>query len=213
MELSDILVVEDDEKNIKDAKEVLGEIQIARSFAEFEDKFTKEKPKYVLSDLYFPTGYIGERHEKLKSEAASILDSYIKEQQKHNAVGRALETIFAAKEIKTLDQFFEIFKDDSVIQMEKWRNILRERYNDYEKVRNYKQLLKDINDNVHDLPSGIFVYKHCKNENFPCMIVTSAYHHGTEFQPFVKNVGSFFDNLVNGKKQWKEALEYISGEK
>ena len=33
MELTDILVVEDGEQNVNDAREVLGEIAIARSFA------------------------------------------------------------------------------------------------------------------------------------------------------------------------------------
>src|SRR3989338_9785926 len=207
MELTDILVVEDGEQNINDAREALGEIMIARSFAEFEDIFTKNKPKYVLSDLYFPTRYNGEKHEKLKSEVADILENYInKNYGKSNPLARVLEMIFPNLNSTNFDEHLDAF-NDPVLNNKNIRPYIRNAYDEGQRVKDYKKLLKDINDNVHDLPSGIFVYRKCKSENIPCIIVTNAYHHGTEFQPFVYHVGSYFDNLVNGKKQWKEALE------
>lgn len=203
-----ILIVEDNEKHIQDATEVLGKVAVAKSFKEFKRSFEEERPNYVLSDLYFPTGYKGKTHKSLEDESVKIVEGYVGRQET-NPVGVALELIFKAKKIKTFEEFLEMFKDDPIIQADGYKNQIRERYELHRKIRSYAQLAEDIGKGVHELPSGIFVYKHCRDLNVPCTIVTSSYHHGTEFQPFVDQVGRYFDQITDGKKQWKQALEEI----
>ena len=141
-----ILLVEDGEQNITDAKKVLGDISVAKSYAQFEELLSKEKPDAVLSDLYFPTGYNNETHEKIKTQSAAILDDYIKQCQRinPNPIGSALELIFKAKGISTIDEYFNMFKDDLIIQ--KFKDHIRHSHQEHEKVRSYQQLAKDIKD-------------------------------------------------------------------
>ena len=203
-----ILIVEDQEQNVKDAIEALGKVSVARSFKEFKERFEEERPNGVLSDLYFPTGYKDKTHKSLEDESVAIVEGYVGRQE-INPIGVALELIFKAKKIKTFEEFLEMFKGDPIIQAEGYKNHIRERYELHRKVRSYAQLAEDIRNGVHETPSGIFVYKHCRAQGVPCTIVTSSYHHGTEFQPFVDQVGRYFDQVTNSKKQWKPALEEI----
>ncbi len=210
MNIKKILVIDDLERNILDAQEDLGDISTARSYIEFESLMSKEKYDCILSDLYFPVGE-KEKNEKLKKETLEILGNYIKEQQKYNPVGWALEQVCNALELKSIEEYFEKFNHlkDPVLKGYKERIILG--YNDYEKVKEYKNLFNQIENEIHELPSGIFVYKECENKNIPCSIVTSAYHHGTEFQPFTNQVGNYVDTLIEEKKEWKKALRSLMG--
>jgi hypothetical protein len=60
---------------------------------------------------------------------------------------------------------------------------------------------------------GVKVYEYCKARQIPVAIVTDAFHHGIEFQPFVGNVGRYFDQLTDGRKQWEAALKELQGAK
>ncbi len=210
MTLTNILLVEDSEQNIKDAQDVLGNLKVAKSLAQFEEHLSQEKPDCVLSDLYFPTGYNNEKHERIKAESAVMVEDYISQCQRINSnpIGTALEQIFKAKGITSIDEYFELFKDDPIVKQ--YKDHIRHSYDNFEQVKSYKKLAEEMRNDFHQLPSGIFVYRRCLEEKIPVVIVTSAYHHGIEFQPFVNHVGTYVDTAVDNKKDWKKALEYIN---
>lgn len=212
--LENLLIVEDNEQNINDAVAQLGDVRIARTLSEFDSEFEKNKPEAVLSDLYFPTGYEEKENGLVRNELTKILNEYISKYREPNYLGQAVEQICKALGLKSLDEFFEYpaFKNDSVVAMPDIRWQIKEAHEKNEETKKYKALLEKIQNGTYQLPSGVFVYRKCKGKSVLCVIVTSAYHHGIEFQPFVSHVGRYFDNLKDGKKQWKKAFDALGEE-
>jgi hypothetical protein len=203
-----IIVIEDNERFGNDAKETLG-AKLVTTFAEFETELAKEKPDVVLSDLYYPTGYIGEKDEQLRESVLVLFDQYIKKIYRPNPVGRALETVLELGVFgKTMDDYFDALKNDIIVKA--YKDNIASAYKSYQEMTHYQSLREGIKEKFCDPPSGIFAYRLCEEMSIPCIIVTSAYHHGIEFQPFVNHVGRYLDTLIEGKKPWKKALDTVS---
>jgi CheY-like chemotaxis protein len=208
-----LLVVEDNPKNIEDAISALSdfEVVVATTYSEFEKALDLTNPSAVLSDLYFNTGYgMDEKHCRMKDEACSIMEEYVKKIDVRNPVAEVLEFFFKTGSFgSTVDEYLEMMKEMPIIKDESFRSLARIKWKEHETVEHYKSLLYDMKTGMHLLPSGIFVYRHCKEKNIPCVIVTSEYHHGVGFQPFVYCVGQYVDRLENDKKLWAEAAKIV----
>lgn len=209
MELCNVLVVEDNEQHLADARDLLGPVRVACTLAAFEEEFSRCRPDAVLSDLYFPTGYPAARDTVLQDEVVGILEAYIQSNRKENPIGRAVDLVLPAIQATTLDELFVRFRQDPVIGEERFQDHIRDRYEFHLETKRYAALLSAIREGMHQLPAGIFTYRRCLDQSVPCVIVTSAYHHGIEFQPFVSHVGAYFDKLVGRKKPWREAFASI----
>jgi len=202
-----ILVVEDNVAFGNDAKETLG-ARLVTTYAEFEKELEKERPDVILSDLYFPTGHAGQKDEKMREASIVMIDSYVKRIDRPNVLGKAVEKVLELGVFGgSIDEYLSALKDDPVVK--KYRQQIISSYQELEKLRKYQSLAVAIKDGRHDPPSGIFVYRKADELSIPCMIVTSAYHHGIEFQPFVEHVRHYIDTLVDGKKPWRTALESL----
>jgi len=204
-----IFVVEDNSDFAKDAKDDLG-ARVFATHADFIVALRDDKPDVVLSDLYFPTGYVGTFDTNIRAESASIIGKYVVSIDRPNPLGKTVDLLLSTVFVgKTLEDYIEMMKEDSVVK--KFKDEISERYRENERIKQYKELAEKIKDGSHDPPSGMFVYRDCSLMKIPCMIVTSAYHHGIEFQPFVSHVGRYMDQLVDGRKPWKRALEAVIG--
>ncbi len=203
-----ILVIEDNIQFGNDAKETLG-AKLVTNYAEFETELSREKPDVILSDLYYPTGYTGEKDEQMRDSVLVILDQYLKQIDRPNPVGRAVEQVIKLGVFGgTIDDYLNSLKDDPVVK--KFKDEIISAYRTNQQLKQYQALRQGIKEKNRDPPTGIFAYKKATELEIPCMIVTSAYHHGIEFQPFVNHVGQYLDTLIEGKKPWKNALDRIS---
>lgn len=213
--IEDILVVEDREENIVDAKQMLGDVRIAKSFAEFEEELASWKPDKVLSDLYFPTGYNDERDGQMRHECSAIIEDYVRKIERPNPIAFVLEQIFGVLDLKTrtVEEYLHVFKDDALFQNKGFVESIKRAYEEHTTLKAYRGLAMNIRKCAYVTPCGIFAYRRCAEEGIPVVIVTSAYHHGIEFQPFVSHVGPFVDEVVGGKKQWSKAFERLRMER
>ncbi|MFC1697502.1 hypothetical protein ACFL1H_04165 [Nanoarchaeota archaeon] len=216
-----IIVVEDDSLQQSMAKEVLENPIIYSTYRDFELNFNREhereKPDAVLTDLYFPTGFFYEeekRHVEMRDEIVQILKNYINKYVKPSPIGAAANKVMELFNVDKIDDYIEIFKQDEIIK--KFESDIRRGNEQFETRNQYLELLNVLEEQTpaYPIPSGIFVYRKCKENNVPCIIVTSAYHHGVEFQPFVNEVaGNYIDQLIdiNGYKvkPWEEALYLV----
>ncbi|MBP7708567.1 hypothetical protein KA107_02685 [Candidatus Pacearchaeota archaeon] len=61
-----------------------------------------------------------------------------------------------------------------------------------------------------NLPLGIIVAEQAKERGLPALIVTSTNHHHDSFEPVRSLVPSpYFDNLIEGRKNWAGAMDYL----
>jgi len=206
-DISDVLVIEDTPEHIEHVKSLLGDRGVVVSdYNNFLIKVAV-KPKLVLSDLYFPSGYPAESylHKKLKDDTLAVLDDYIKlERGDGNPIAVAVNQVVSVGALGNTPK--EVVKNLQ-LDIPGLRQQVEQRVKDADRLKTYENLRDAIAKDEHLLPLGMFVYQKCQELGIPAVIVTDAYHHGTEFQPFVAKVGKYFDQLVDGKKQWKAALD------
>jgi len=217
--LEKILIVEDKKEYIADAKEILGDkiIGIVNTYKIFEEYLDKNSGNIhgVLSDLYFPSGYEGTPKHKfiLGDEVACAIEDYLVTRNYYNnPIGNVVNEILKTGKLGNTheDVVENLLKNENEIsKLPGLKEVIELKLNKYHEFLEYKKLEKEKREGKRKFPMGMFVYKTCKEKNIPCIIVTDVYHHGTQFQPFVEKVGRYFDQLVDGKKQWEEAFEEI----
>lgn len=206
-DISNILAIEDTPEHVEDVRALLGNRGAVVSTYKDFITLVASKPKLVLSDLYFPTGYENESdlHKKLKDGALAVLDDYIeRERGNGNPIAVAVNQVVSVGVLgKTPEEVVKNLKLDPP----SLRSQVEHSVKDDQRLKGYEKLREAMAKDENLLPLGMFVYQHCQAQGIPAVIVTDAYHHGTEFQPFVAKVGNYFDQLVDGKKQWKAALD------
>ena len=209
----DILIVEDTELQQFAAKEAFPESTLVTNLRDAKSAL-QQQPKAVLSDLYIPSGLTESEEAPLKQDILDTLQNYVKETfglqgSRNSIVGRVLSTVVDSLGLKTKEEFFAHFKDDALINTPLFKRSIEEGIERYKQEQDYLLLHSRMEKGEYQLPFGILVYEECRRLNIPCITVTSAYHHGPEFEPFSRRLGPYVDQLVNGKKQWKQAYELL----
>ena len=213
MKLENIIFVEDNLAHQEDIKTKFGEdVRLAKTYLEFEREFEKGNVSGILSDLYFPTGFdIGStEYIKHKTQILDVLKTYIDNMTQYEIV-RYSELAKITEDMICDGEIFKeellVFLNDKPTPYEFYKHIKEltgiEEVNDMN--REYINLKMEIEKDSHLLPMGIQIYSLAKESGLPCIIVTDSNHHGKEFQPFVSNVGTYYDKLTDGKKMWGEA--------
>ena len=205
-----ILLIEDTVEEAEFAMEALKvhQLSLATDYAGFQEQL-KLQPELVLSDLYFPYGAIEENlKQRFRKETLNRFDTFISTHHQTNPIAEAIEVIFKTGVFgNTLDNYFSAMKNDPIVQMPKFQEQIRDKWNEYQTNKTYCLLREEMNLDQHLLPLGLFVSEECQKQNIPCVIVTSEYHHGVKFQPFSNSAGPYFDRLTDGHKQWQEAVQ------
>lgn len=167
---------------------------------------------YILSDLYFPSGHQSNSmiYKSQKRFAATLVQSYIEQAKlEYNPLIKAARLVFAEL-LGRGEDVFEAIKILPCGHDPKMREAISRGLKKEEELNKYLGFIKDIEENEHYLPQGLFIYKKAQDLQIPCAIVTSEYHHGTKFQPFASSVGHYQDQLnEDGSKKWKQALDYL----
>jgi hypothetical protein len=219
-----ILIVEDNEEQKIYSGELVRNFDVKlyhlSTFRECQEIIPNLKLDGILSDLYFPSGYEinSEIHQEHKERTLNILRSYIEgvKTSLMNPLLNATElTLGREVDDSNLEEIVSNVKNIGFLAGEDYSKIsesLRRGVDDKSKLKEYENLIAKISDDVHLLPEGLFVYELAKEQEIPCVIVTSCYHHGSEFQPFVSEVGRYVDAInPDGSKQWKKGYELLRG--
>lgn len=213
--LEKIIFVEDNQEHINDLTTIFGnDIRLAQTFKEFESELELGNVEAILSDLYFPLGYAKDTtiYQIHKNEILDILNEYIDSISKKDTQSPIYKVIKLLTNEGVGTNLIE-----TVNNLEKMDTGLSKMY-EYvrevigvtnENMKKYLALKEDFENDNKLLPEGLFVSKIAKERNIPSVIVTSSYHHDTDFQPFTNYVGRYFDTLKNGRKMWKEAYDRL----
>lgn len=220
MEINKLIIIEDNQKQIDNARKQLGEdFLVARNYREFELMWYKHEGQIegVLSDLYFPRGDDDKFpiYEGHKIETLSLLDEYIQTRFRENYdenIRNLYQMVINSGAAKDFEDIF--------IKLEKQLRIGSENHF-YEELRDklgigsfkckkYEKLKEEMKNDNHLLPEGIFVNEQAKKMSIPCVIVTSEYHHGHTFEPFRNHLDNYVDMVdENGNKAWNLGLEKL----
>ncbi len=175
----------------------------------------------VATDLFFPLGNVVDPARYI-AEVLPLYERYLRSFKRipDNPIARAIAQLVIRPENMSKEQFFEeqlvplFFRGWKPGALEQARDGYFEiqNYSRYAKLEKYIAEVKD----GKDLPSGIFLAREARRLGIPTHIVTSTNHHDHTFTPVQGLIGSLYvDNLVGGRKNWAEAMQYLkqSGEK
>jgi len=209
----DILIIEDSTVQQDEAMRVFPECILVETLKDAQQILQTTRPLTVLSDLYFPSGMEFAQEKPYKDSILQTLEEYISTSFKYGGsnstlVGHAFEHVCKSIGIER-EQFLKILKSGSPFNIPAHQATLEQGIKNVQLEGQYKKMFASMNAGTYQIPFGIFVYEECKEKKIPCITVTSAYHHGPEFEPFSRRLGPYVDRLVDGKKPWKDAYDQI----
>ena len=212
-----ILIVED---NIEEAKSALEQAKkfnlegvLAQDFGSAIQELNKN-PNYVLSDLFFPSGNI-EQSEYIQ-RILPMYENYLSkfQKQERGVLYKAIENVsktFQTTPEKYVEEILpSLGNPPEIIEKSKDAVYGIENYSKYLRLANF---IEDIKQGK-GLPYGYFLAEEIQKRDIPSMIITSTNHHDITFEPIRNNLKiPYLDNLVDGKKNWKQGMEVVLGGK
>ncbi len=181
-----ILIIEDNENHIEDAKAIFGEnIEIAKNLDEAWEKLRKNEYDGVISDIFFSKGEC----KSIFSDEHPDFDIITSMQCQYILAGYGAENDYAlGADADAREWWIKVLRE-----VEKWNG-----FSGYELP-----------------PAGVLVLNHCIKHNIPIVMNTDIKHHGLSIAPVERLCINLQIPVIceyEGKKQWKEALEYLKEE-
>jgi hypothetical protein len=166
----------------------------------------------VATDLFFPAGNVN-----TSDFSGRILPLYEKFKKERFTADKGSGCVLAA--IEQCAKLFQVSPEEYVTnilpKMNTVPSVLKAARDavtgvkDSEKYNAFLKIEEDIRAG-RNLPLGILVAEQAKEKGLPAVIVTSTNHHDHAFEP-VRNLITvpYFDNLVEGRKNWACAMDYL----
>lgn len=170
----------------------------------------EDNPDFVLSDLFFPVGNVNSANYVRR--ILPLYENYLNRFEKYMS-GVLVETIVHLAKMTgfTKEQFFEDFIsaiNKPSPELEMYRDATYGIKN-FKKYQNLQKIIENIKQG-ENIPYGFFLAEELKNKNIPSAIITSINHHDVAFEPLRDSlVIPYFDSLIDGKKDWNRALDYV----
>ena len=201
-----ILIVEDSTEQQAFARRQLAtfgaDLDFVDTYVDFERAIQSKPYDAVLSDLYFPSGCqsIDDAH---RSEATALVQEYITKLSV-TELANAAQFTFGFSAVTDLEKLVEAAKHTHFLGSGAQETDLRRSAEQLARNHKYTTFAEELQTGKHLPPSGMFAQQYAKNNNIPCVIVTSVYHHDHAFEPFRERIGPYIDTTRNGEKGWVE---------